>query len=280
LLAGVLLLCAPAQASDVLDRARDLYQHTDYQASLQVLAADPTPGAENRALRGKNYFMLGDLKKASDAFELAVAGNPGNAEYTLWLGRAYGRRAETGSWMTAGFHASKARQYMEKAVALSPHYHEALNDLFEYYLEAPAFLGGGLDKAEAIAQRIREESPAEYNFAEAQLAEKRKEFPVAESHLRKAMELAPREVGRVIDLAAYLAKHNRMEESETVFAHAEKVAPNDPRVDFARAKVYVEHKHNVAEARQLLQKYLQANVTPDDPPKEAAEKLLKQAQGS
>jgi Flp pilus assembly protein TadD len=284
-LAGFLLLsCSVAAAQNtldraVVDRAKELYQRTEYNASLQVLAADPAPSAETRSLKGKNYFMLGELKKATEAFEQAVDAAPMNAEYVLWLGRTYGRRAETAGWMTAGFHALKARQYMEKAVALSPHYHEALNDLFEYYLEAPGFFGGGMDKAEAIALRIGEESPAEYYFAEARMAEKRKEYAVAESQFRRAMELEPREVGRVIDLAAFLARRSRLEESETVFAQAEKVAPNDPRVDFARAKVYVEHKRSLGEARQLLKKYLQANLTPDDPPKAAAEQLLKQAEG-
>ncbi len=279
--AGLLALCAFTQAEDNFGRAKSLYQRTEYGASLQVLMADdPAPPAEALSLRGKNYYMLGDYKRAAEAFEQAAASAPKNAEYALWLGRVYGRRAETGGIILAPFHASKARQFMEKAVALSPHYHEALNDLFAYYLEAPAFLGGGLDKAEAIALRIREESPAEYQFAEAQMAERRRDYPQAESHFRRAVELAPREVGRVVDLAVFLARRGRMEESETIFAHAEKVSPDDPRVDFAKAKVYVEHKRSLEEARQLLKKYLQADVTPDDPPKEAAHKLLEQAQGS
>jgi len=182
--------------------------------------------------------------------------------------------------MVAGFHAAKARQYLEKAVALSPHYSEALNDLFAYYLEAPGILGGGLDKAEAIAQRIAERSPAEYHFAEAQLAEKRKDYPSAEQHLHRAMEESPREVGRVIDLATFLARRGRMEESDATFAQAEKLAPNDPRIAFAHARIEVEHKRNLDEARQLLKKYLQSAITPDDPPKQSAEKLLQQAQGS
>jgi Flp pilus assembly protein TadD len=274
-LGAFLALCGIAAAQDTsLERAKSLYQRTEYAESLRVLAGDSTSGAEVSSLKGKNYFMLGDLRHAAEAFERAVAAAPMNAEYELWLGRVYGRKAETADWITAGFQASRARQCMEKAVALSPHYHEALNDLFAYYVEAPAFLGGGLDKAEAIALRIAEESPAEYHFAEAQIAQKRKDYPAAERHLRRAMELAPSEVGRVIDVAVFLARRGRMEESENMFAQAERLAANDPRVAFARAKVYVEHKRNLAEARQLLRKYLQASVTPDDPPKEAAERLL------
>ena len=281
LLPILLLLSIPASASqDILDHAKDLYQHTDYKASLQILATDPAPSAATLCLIGKNHYMLGNWKQATDFFERAMTLAPTNAESALWLGRTYGRRAETDSWMTAGFHAAKTRQYLEKAVALSPHYNEALNDLFAYYLEAPTFLGGGLDKAEAIAQRIAERSPAEYHFAEAQLAEKRKDYPAAEQHLHHAIEQAPHEVGRVIDLATFLARRGRMEESDSAFAQAEKLAPSDPRVAFAHARIEVEHKRNLSEARQLLKKYLESNITPDDPPKQSAEKLLQQAQGS
>lgn len=275
------MLSITANASqDLLDRAKDLYQHTDYKASLQVLASDPAPSAATHCLIGKNHYMLGGWKQATDSFEQAMALAPTNAEYALWLGRTYGRRAETDNWAMAGFHAIKTRQYLEKAVALSPHYNEALNDLFAYYLEAPGFLGGGVDKAEGIALRIAERSPAEYQFAEAQLAEKRKDYPAAEQHLHRSMEQAPREVGRVIDLAAFLARRGRMEESDIVFSQAERLAPNDPRIAFAHARIEVEHKRNLGEARQLLKKYLESNITPDDPPKQSAEKLLQQAQGS
>ncbi len=281
LLCTFLLFAITAAASqDLLDHAKELYQRTDYKTSLQVLATDPTPDAATHGLIGKNHFMLGDWKQATDSFEQAVALAPTNAEYALWLGRTYGRRAETSNWMIAGFLASKTRQYLEKAVALSPHYNEALNDLFAYYLEAPGILGGGVDKAEAIAQRIAERSPAEYQFAEAQLAEKRKDYTAAEQHLRHAIEQAPREAGRVIDLATYLARRNRLEESDALFAQAEKLAPSDPRIAFAHAKTDIEHNRSLGEARRLLKIYLESNITPDDPPKQSAEKLLQQAQGS
>jgi Flp pilus assembly protein TadD len=280
LLAKLLLLSLTASASqDLLDRAKELYQRTDYQASLQLLSTDPAPNAATHCLIGKNHFMQGEWKQAMDSFEQAVELAPTDAEYALWLGRAYGRRAETSNWMIAGFLAAKTRQYLEKAVALSPHYNEALNDLFAYYLEAPGFLGGGTDKAEAIAQRIAERSPAEYHFAEAQLAEKRKDYPAAEQHLHQAIEQAPREVGRVIDLATYLARRGRLEDSDRIFEQAEKLAPGDRRIAFARAKTDIEHKRNLEEARRLLKRYLESTIIPDDPPKQSAEKLLQQAQG-
>ena len=277
---SILFLSGSLFASqDVVKRAGAFYQRTDYDGSLRLLAADSSPDAATFMLTGKNHFMLGDFKQAARFFEKATALNPTNSEYMLWLGRAHGRRAETGSWLFAAPNASKARQCFEKAVALDPHNHDALNDLFDYYLNAPGFLGGGLDKAEAIANRVAAERPAEYHFDLAQLADKKKDYAAAEAELRRAMELAPLEVGRVIDVARYIAKRGRIWESEAMFSQAEKMTPNNPRIAFERAKIYVENKHNLDKARKLLREYLEADITPEDPPKQAAEQLLHQAMG-
>jgi Flp pilus assembly protein TadD len=259
--------------------AESLYQQTDYLGSLKILRVETAPDADSYALAGKNYFMLGDYAHATQYFEKALALNPRSSEYELWLGRTYGKRAETGGWLTAPSNASKARQHFEKAATLDAHNAEALNDLFDYYLNAPGILGGGLDKAEAAAQRIAAARPAEYHFELAQIAERRKQFTEAEDHLRQAMELAPAQVGRVLDLARYLARRGRIAESDAVFVRASQLAPNDPRVAFARAKIYIDQRRNLEQAQKLLHQYLDSRVTPDDPPKSAAEKLLRQAVG-
>jgi len=261
-------------------RAEELYQRTEYQESLALLKQIGQPGPVEYCLMGQDYFMSGDYKKATDAFEKALAGDPKNSEYAHWLGRTFGRRAETSGPFTAPGYASKARQYFEEAVALDPDNEEALNDLFDYYLEAPGFLGGGFDKAEAVARKIAQHNEAEGHFAQAQLADKRKQFDTATDQLRRAMELAPHHVGRVLDLARYLARHGHIPESEAAFDRAERLAPHNPRVWFARAKVYVEQKRNLDKARQLLIQYLQSDLTPDDAPRDQAEKLLQQASGA
>jgi Flp pilus assembly protein TadD len=280
ILTGLLVLVVSAWASpDVVRRASALYQRTDYTNSLHVLAEDPAPDADNYLLSGKNYLMLGDYKRAIQFCEKALAVSPSSSEYELWLGRAWGRRAESSGWLTAGVHASKARHCFERAVALDPHNREAKNDLFDFYLNAPGFLGGGLEKAEAIAKSIEHERPPEYEFEEAQLADRRKDYAAAEAHLRRAMELAPTEAGRVVDLARYVAKRGRLQESDQLFERAKKLAPGLPRVAFAHARTDIENHRNLEQARRLLQEYLHASLTPDDPPRQEAEKLLRRAGG-
>ena len=263
-----------------LDRANKLYNITEFQQSLEVLQAVPNKDAAVYELMGRNYYGLGDFRKATEALEHSAVLAPGNSTVYLWLGRAYGRRAETSSIVTAPGFANKARQSFEKAAQLNPANLEAQSDLFEYYLEAPGILGGGFDKAAATAAQIARISPAEGYWAQARLAEKRKEFGSAEAHLRRAVEIAPQQISRLIDLARLLTGRGRYQEADLSLAMAEKIAPNSPRLMFAKADLYIKSKRNLDVARQLLKRYLSSTLTPEDPPRADAEKLLKQVRGS
>jgi Flp pilus assembly protein TadD len=266
--------------SPSLEQARKHYNRTEFEQSLKVLQAIPTKDAAVYELIGRNQYMQGEYKKATEALDKALNLDPENAEIALWLGRAYGRRAETSSPFTAPGHASKARQYFERSVKLNPLNMEALSDLFEYYLEAPGFLGGGVDKAEKIAEQIAEIDVGEGHWAQARLAEKRKELGSAEEQLRRAIEASPQRIGRFIDMARFLAKQGRFQEADQNIAHAEKIAPNAPKLIFAKADLYVKHKRNLDVAKSLLKKYMSMSLSPDDPPRSDAAKLLKQVQGS
>lgn len=263
-------------SSDIVNRASGLYQHTDYESALRVLTQDSAPDSPNFLLRGKTYFMMGEYKKAVEALEKI---SPMTSESSLWLGRTWGRRAET-SALLAPVYAPRARQFFEKAIALDPKNREAKNDLFDYYLNAPGFMGGGIEKAEALAKSIEMERPAEYEFEQAQIAEKHNDSTAAEAHFRHAMELAPKEPGRIVDLARFVAKQGRLEESDQFFAQARTLAPEKLSVIFAQAKTDIENHRNLEQARKLLRTYVQATLTPDDPPRQEAEKLLKRAGGN
>jgi tetratricopeptide (TPR) repeat protein len=258
-----------------LSQAEQLYQRTDYQASLALLDKSSSDSA-TMFLIGRDYFMLGDFKKSTDYLEKASLSEPKNSQYMDWLGRAYGKRAETSNALMAPHLASKTRQAFEHSVALDPRNREALGDLFDFYLEAPGIMGGGYDRAAKVADQISAIDPAEGLFLKARLAQKRNEFQTAEQQLRQAVAIAPQALGHVIALARFLAGQGRIQESDELLLQAQKAHPDSPTIWFERADLLIQQRRSLDEAKDLLRKYIHTPTTVDDPPKQAAAQLLKQ----
>jgi tetratricopeptide (TPR) repeat protein len=265
---------------DGLDRARNLYNRTDYRGAVAILSHQPA-NAQTLELLGQSYLALGEFKKATETLEKAAVLDPSDSMLRTWLGRAWGRRAENAFALTAMSQAAKSREEFEKAVQLDPSNAEGMNDLFDFYLEAPALVGGGQDKARKLLPALARCDPDAVYFAEARLAEQQKQFDLAEAHLRQAVLAVPGKVGQVLNLARFLARRARYEESDRVFQKAREMAPNSPRVLFARAETLFRTHRHPDEARALLKQYLAAkNLTPDDPPRSEALELLKKVEGT
>lgn len=276
---GILLLLSLAGWAADVNEARGLYLTTRYEDSLGLLHSLNQQDAAVLQLTGQNHFMLGDFKKAADSFEALLKIEPRSAKAHLWLGRAYCRMAEHANLFRAPGLAVKARKILERAIELDPKHLEAMSDLLEYYLQAPGFLGGGMDKAVALAERLKDIDLIEYHSAQSRLAQSRKEPAAAEKHLRRAVELAPKQISRLLDLARFLAHYGKTTESDAAFRQAESIAPGDPNLLFTRASVLIESNREQRQARELLQQYLASALTPDHPPRAEAERLLRSIQG-
>ena len=221
--------------------------------------------------------MQGQYKEAVANLEKAVAEDSLNSDYYDWLGRAYGRLAESSSFLSAMGYAKKTVRAFERAVELGPSNLEALCDVFEYYLQAPGVVGGGLDKAEKTARHIADLNEAEYHWARARIAERRKDPAAAEREFRAAWETSPKEVGRALDLATFLSSRGRYGESEALFRTADEQYPNSPKVLYARAAAYIQTKRKLDDAQVLLERYLELQTTTEDPSRREAAALLKSA---
>jgi len=261
--------------SPELSRAEALYRQTEYARVIDMLQGLDRKDAAGYALLGKAQYLQGHHKEAVANLERAVAEDGHNSDYYDWLGKAYGRSAETSSFMSAMGLAKKTVRAFERAVEVGPSNLEALSDLFEYYLQAPGIVGGGVDKAENIAKRISSLDEAEGHWARARLAEKRKDWAAAEREFRAAWDTAPNEVGRALDVAQFLSSRGRYAESEAIFRAVEEKYPNSPKIVFARAAAYVNSKRNPDKAHALLDKYLAMQTTPDDPPRWEVEGLVR-----
>ncbi len=88
--AGIALLCAlapsaPCLQAQSLSKAEDLYIHTDFERSLALLDKRASNSAE-AFLIGRDYYMLGEFKKATEYLQKAASLTPPAA--STWIGWA------------------------------------------------------------------------------------------------------------------------------------------------------------------------------------------------
>lgn len=245
---------------------------------LWLLVASPAAqGAGVPLDEGIKAYAREDFKAAVNLLEQAVEAHPKDANAHLWLGRAYGRRAERANWFSALGLAKKTVASFERAVELDGKNREALEALLDYYISAPGIVGGGADKAEPIADRIANLSAAAGERAWAAILKKRENYDEAEKRIEKAIALEPENVGHVLSLASFKAQRGWYEASDDLYRKAFAMAPESPEVWFSRAKELVRAERRPDEARELLEKYIATELKPSAEPKSEARKLLKKA---
>ena len=123
---------------------------------------------------GRIAYAEKNYEQAIPWFEEAVDGEQCNADYHVWLGRAYGRHVEQMSTFRRLRNVAlvkRARTHFEKAVGCDPTHLAAHWDLMRYYIEAPRFIGGSRKKAEEQVTIITRLDPAEGQKARQFIAE-------------------------------------------------------------------------------------------------------------
>jgi hypothetical protein len=76
-----------------------------------------------------------------------AAAHGNEAEYHFWLGRSYGAKAAAADAIRQALLAPKIRQAFERTIALDPTHVQGRVGLVNFYLRAPAIMGGSVEKA-------------------------------------------------------------------------------------------------------------------------------------
>lgn len=97
-----------------------------------------------------SHYEKKHYEEAITDLKVAVEKEPEMAKYHHILAVSYGREAEQANWFKAMSYAKKTLLHLEKANELDPHNLEILDDLMDYYHEAPGFLGGDTKKGDEI----------------------------------------------------------------------------------------------------------------------------------
>ena len=84
------LSCGMWAAGPEFDQARKLYNLTEFEQSLKILRAIPQKDGMVYDLIGRNYYMQGDFKKATDALEKPSRPSPATPSSTCGWGALTG----------------------------------------------------------------------------------------------------------------------------------------------------------------------------------------------
>jgi tetratricopeptide (TPR) repeat protein len=180
-----------------------------------AVAANPADAMAHQLLC-RVFYAQNEAEEAIHECELAVS-SPGAtsqqaSDSQLWLGRAYGMKARHAGPIGGFTLARKVQASFARAVELNPSNVAAINDLGEYDVSAPFIVGGGTDKAEALAAGVIPRFPGAAHLLLARIAQANNNLPVAESEFKQ--EIAIQKTAESwIDLAHFYESHNRPDDA-------------------------------------------------------------------
>jgi tetratricopeptide (TPR) repeat protein len=177
---------------------------------------DASAEAKTAFDRGRAAHNAGKTDEAVSAFEQAVALDPTSSLYHLWLGHAYSRQLSSAGFLRKPFIARRSGEAYNVAVKLDPSSIEAAEARLDFFLGAPAIVGGGIDKARAEAARIAALDAYRGAMAEARIAEHEKEWPKAERLYRSLIAEYPERSAAVDALVTILQNAERFGEAFSI----------------------------------------------------------------
>ncbi len=262
LLLGVrFLLADTTQANALLQQGRV----DEAAATLHELLATQPDDALAHQLLCRVYYAQDMADHAIHECELAVANAPSSSDNQMWLGCAYGFKASHANPLSALSLAIKVRIAFERAVELDPQNIQAMNDLGEYYVAAPSLIGGGLDKAQALAARMQPHFPSQAHRLLALIAEKKKDTAAAEAEFTSAVA-AGKTAEAYIDLGHFYGRHHQLDKMFEVLQSgiAADHRKGPPLVD--AASILTDAHRSPDLAGTLLRAYLSSPAKTDDAP--------------
>jgi tetratricopeptide (TPR) repeat protein len=269
----LILLLAPFTAFALssegrTDVIRDLQQgRADHAFELlQPATAAGSNDAEAQQLLCRLALQLERWNEAVTACEKAVALDNNSSDNHLWYGRALGEKANRASFIKAYGLAKRVKAEFETAAALDPRNAEALSDLGEYYTEAPAIVGGGKDKAAAVASKLDDVDRARAEELRGRIAASNKDTAAAEQHFREAIAVAHSPANYWMVLGSFYQKQNdlgRMQEAIRAGLEANG-AHGEPLVDAAH--LLTRTGQDPQAAIRLLREYLASPEKSEDEP--------------
>lgn len=255
-----------------LDQVQGALNAGAVDRALSLINSLPNAGEDNaqaQNLACRAEFALGQWDAAVRDCQQAVRLDGGNSNYHMWLGRALGEKASRASFLSAFSLGKKVLAEFQTAARLDPHNAEALSDLGSFYVEAPAIVGGGLNKAESVAAELDHVDPARAAEMRSSIAQERGNYGEEETQLKKAVAVSHHPAFEWSTLARFYQRRKRWEEMDWALRSCMNAAEHDPQAGvplYDAAGVLISAGREPELAIQFLQKYLASTAKTDEAP--------------
>lgn len=252
--AGSLSAQAPTERGKALMDAR---KYNDAKAVLEPVGQRDAVAA---LYLGQIALEQNDPKKGVDWLEQSVAMDPRSSVAYDWLGRAYGEQAQHASKLKLPFLAGKTRGAWEKAIALDPNNLDARQDMILYYMQAPGFLGGGKDKARAMATEIGKRNPYRGAISWIRICSDAKDQPCVEKQLNLLVTSYPDSSASYSSLAVFYTSNKQYDKAFAVLDERLKSKPADASALYAYGRNSSISGLNLDRGEQTLKAYINAPI--------------------
>jgi tetratricopeptide (TPR) repeat protein len=248
-----------------VDQAQKLYEANKYPEVISLLSGVKK---DDKDFAGAQYWLgrvAYDQKRLDDAeefFEEAVDANEKSPEYHNWLGNAYAEIAQNANVFKQGILAPKMKSQWEKAVELSPTYLDPRKSLIQFYLKAPGFMGGSVDKAKETANQIMKINVAEGHLQMGNIYVNQKKIPEAEKEYQEMVKADP---AYTFVLAGFYTNQKQYDRAFAFFEDAIKKDPQDMRSTYQFGRVSAISGMKLERGEEYLRKYLTYSPKANEP---------------
>lgn len=212
---------------------------------------------EAMAYLGRTYLARRRAAQAVDWLQRAVQRAPARSDLHDWLAQALGISAQRAPLVRQLGLAVKAGKEFARAVELDAANLDALDDLIEFQIEAPAVLGGSLAKARAHAAEMLQRDRLRGRLALARVLLRAEGLAAAEHELAGAAADFPADPRPPAALGGMLTDAGQYERAFAAFDAALRLDPDNADAQLGLGRAAALSGQRLQAAEEMLGRYLQ-----------------------
>ncbi len=206
---------------------------------------------------GRISLMQDDYEAAIDWLKKAVEMNPDQSDYHLWLGHAYGIKAQRASIFKKPGAAKNVKKQYEKAVALDPENLQARFGLLQFHMMAPGIMGGDKDEGRAQAEEIQKRDSLMGHQAMGLIYEMDEKLDLAEKEYQSMVAAKPDSLNLQYRLGFFFKRTKKYDKATDVFEKIIAQKPGESTAYFQIGQISAETGEGLESAESMMKKYFE-----------------------